>query len=161
MPKIQPYAKKNTPENRALAKFQKNHGYLHPRKVKFTPEEIELYILLYLKDATDPKKQVVASQAGFVTWLMRKGMWLSQSQLKRYEKLDEYKDAISAIKLAQRGQLERASIFSFVGMAQPITLMLKNVGYVDKHINENVQAPTFEFEKGKISEPEIIENERE
>jgi hypothetical protein len=81
-------------------------------------------------------------------------MYLSTATIKNYSRDKRYTRIISVLNQAQRAQLENRATFEIKGMSSPIVLMLKNLGYQDKVINENVEMPNFTFDKDNVIEHE-------
>jgi hypothetical protein len=142
---------RKNPENipDPLSVFMRYNTNISSGGKKFSPEELAQHVGDFLAYATDPANKKLASYAGFSMFMFRRHMYLSRSTLEDYRKEKKYKAIVEAITNTQRLQLEERSTYHTKGMPSPILLMLKNLGYQDKVVNENVDMPSFNFNKVK------------
>jgi hypothetical protein len=132
-----------------LAIFTRYNSSVGKSGKKFSPEELARHVFEFLNYATEPSNKKLASYASFSMFMLKKHMYISRSTLEDYRKDKKYKAIVEAIVNTQKLQLEERSTYYTKGMPSPILLMLKNLGYQDKVVNENIDMPSFNFNKVK------------
>ena len=76
-----------------------------------------------------------------------KGFFITEPTLHAYKKREGFEGIVESIVLTQRAQIEEHSLFSVLGQGSVMALMLKNVGYQDKVINQVETETTFNVTK--------------